>query len=244
MLHSVLDRTEGCTNHGSLVDSVVDLIDCSVSVFLGCERELVSTQTSCRDIEVSLELADTAGYIGEVEVNCVLGTSAYLQCDAVSVGQVSGAVLIRVRSGNTVGYIDLTNGVISEITNYASSYCVDLLQVDGCSGNSYLSTINCCYLRAICIVQSSSLTIVSNGVVLTVNGNSCGILIDSVCGISGDLTVNLSSCNLQRSSVGSVADSGLAIKCASLNLQVNAVYVDGTVCAGVNRTCNSAAVGK
>ena len=154
-------------------------------------------------------------------------------------------MLIRVRIGNAVVVVDLTNSCATLVGNIALSVnSVNLLHSDAVLGYSNLSAINGGNLLACCIIHGSLCTVVSDSIVLTIDCNRSGILVDSICGVSSDLTGNIAGCNLQGCGVSSAADGGLAIKCASLNLQVNAVYIDSAVCAGVEGTSNSAAVGQ
>ena len=102
VLKTVLCSTECSTYHGNLVDSVVNLIDCSVSSLLCVEGEVLCAKTisSGGDVHVSLEVAHTLCLVGECEVNGVLCSSACLKYQVVCVGQRSCCSIVGVSLRN------------------------------------------------------------------------------------------------------------------------------------------------
>ena len=85
------------------------MVDSSVSLLSGYERELVGAETASGDVEVSGQIADTGSGVREGEVNSVLRASARLESDAVGVGQVTSTVLESVGYGYALLELYVTN---------------------------------------------------------------------------------------------------------------------------------------
>ena len=208
MFQSVLGCTEGCTNHGYLVDSVIDLVDSGVSVSSSCKRQVLGVQTalSGRNIKVSLEVTHTSCGVVECEVNGILCSSAGLEYHVIGVGQRSCCGIVRIGLRNLALRLNKSNSLVvcrcvGSLTNVYSSCNSTSIGCTIC----HLSTSNSSKLISrTCSVYIADLLVLVNNQLAIANlayfskscvSRNCNAVNSHVSTISSILCKGLTNCD-------------------------------------------------